>query len=145
MAKRHKSRCPTQQSTLLKVEPKSRSADADTYKFTNELFEGGDVKDLIRFLNTFEEISNNKPLSTANSKFAFFKTMLTGAALENGMTQFITAPGSPKQAKTGPKWTHRAKQRRPSRKRRWNGKLRISRPTCYTICTSISVPELNCR
>ena len=73
---------PTQQSTLLKVEPKSRASNADTYKFSYALFEDGDVEDLIRFLDAFEEISNNKPLATANSKFAFFKTMLTGAALE---------------------------------------------------------------
>ena len=44
---------PTQQSTLLKVEPKSRSAIADTYKFTYELFEDSDVKDLIRILDAF--------------------------------------------------------------------------------------------
>ena len=74
------------------MEPKSRSANADTYKFLYELFEDGNVKDLIRFLDTFEEILNNKPLSTAKSKFAFFKTMLTGAALEkwNGAVQNCT-------------------------------------------------------
>ena len=61
----------TQQSTLLKMEPKNRSSTADTYKFTYKSFKDGNVKDLIRFLDTCEEISNNKLLSTANSKFAF--------------------------------------------------------------------------
>ena len=71
----------TQQSTLLKVEPKSRLAIADTYKFTYELFEDGNVEDLIS-LDAFKEIFNNKSLSTPNSKFAFFKTILTRVALE---------------------------------------------------------------
>ena len=73
---------PTQQSTLLKVEPKSRSANADTYKFTYELFEDGTVEDLIRFLDAFEEVLTNKPLNTPTAKFNFFRNMLTGNALE---------------------------------------------------------------
>ena len=69
---------PTQQSTLLKVEPKSWSANADTYKFSYELFEDGNVEDLIRFLDAFEEI------------FLFCLTLLSRAPL-NGSLAYLFA------------------------------------------------------
>ena len=94
---------PTQQSTLLKVKPKSWSATADTYRFTYELFEDSNIEDLIRFLDAFEEISNNKPLSTANSKFAFFKTMLTGVALEKWNDAVHNCTQKPITGKNGTK------------------------------------------
>ena len=83
------------------MEPKSRSANDDTYKFTYKLFEDGDVKDLIRFLDAFEEISNNKPSSPANSKFAFFKTILTGAALEKWNDAVHNCTRKPKTGENG--------------------------------------------
>ena len=67
---------------MLKVEPRSKSPTANTYKFMYALLEDGDIKDLIRFLDAFEEISEIKLLLTENSKFAFFRTLLTGAGLE---------------------------------------------------------------
>lgn len=112
----------TQQSTLLKMEPKNRSSTADTYKFTYKSFKDGNVKDLIRFLDTCEEISNNKLLSTANSKFAFSRPCWLERHLKNGMTQYTTAPRSPKLAKTGPKRTCRAKRKKPSKS---EGRLKI--------------------
>ena len=83
----HQRGATRQQSTLLKVEPKSRSANADTYKFEYELFEDGDVEELIRFLDSFEEISSNKPLTTANSKFAFSGPCSPERPLNGGMRQ----------------------------------------------------------
>ena len=72
----------TQQSSLLKVDPMSKSVITDIYKFTYALFEDSNIKDLIRFLDAFEEVSKNKPLSTVNCKFVFIWMMLTGATLK---------------------------------------------------------------
>ena len=67
-----------QKCNMLKAKPKRKSATANISKFSYTLFKDKNVEDLIRFLDTFKEILKNKPPSTANSKFAFFRTMLTG-------------------------------------------------------------------
>ena len=56
----------TQQSPLLKVEPKNRSTTTDTYKLTYELFKDGNVEDLTS-VKLLQSADINKDLSRTNS------------------------------------------------------------------------------
>ena len=68
------------QSVSLRVIPNSK--ESDTYKFRFAVFEDGDLETLIRLLDDYRVIECGMPPTEPPAKFAFFRTMLRGDALE---------------------------------------------------------------
>ena len=80
--------------------------DFAEYKFYYNIFDEGDIEQLVGLLDDFNIIREHKPLERGESQFAYFVTMLDGDAKARWQSNVENSPSASQRMTTAKKFRH---------------------------------------